>query len=169
MLRLTVAAMLLAGQAMADVTGSEMLYHNRFWSVELVSFDDGTDSCALSSFRGAVQSIIIWAGPHGVDLQVHSDNWSMADRYVTINVDVDRAGFTGTARATEGSLIVFDLAGDFLSAVALGRTLTVRNDLGERLMVYSLAGSAAAMGKLVECYAAVLTPTDPYQGRGDPT
>ena len=52
---------------------------------------------------------------------------------------------------------------DFLNEVMQGDALYLANDQGDQVGSYSLAGSRAAVGALIECVAGLKADTNPFQ------
>ena len=78
-----------------------------------------------------------------------------------------RTGWTLTAAELYLNSVRFtlpegDAAVEFLLEVAGGERLYLRNDAGEDVMNYSLAGSKASMQALIECADTIITDGNPF-------
>lgn len=161
---LAVAAALIAAPVVAQ--DSEVLYTNRAWRVEVSRFDDGTYGCVaqVSSDDGS-ESFSVWTFQEGgVRLQFYSTQWEFGEgQTADLEVQIDRRGaWTLTAAELYKNSVLFDLpAGDdgarFVREVSNGQVLYLRNDSGNDVQSYSLAGSSASINALIECEGAITT------------
>jgi hypothetical protein len=147
---------------------SEVLYSNRAWQVEVTRFEDGTYGCvAQVSSADSAESFSIWSFQEGgVRLQFYSTQWDFGEgETADLEVQIDRRGpWTLTAAELYKNSVLFDLpAGDdgarFVREVSNGTVLYLRNDSGKDVQSYSLAGSNASIGALIECEGAI-TPAN---------
>ena len=162
-------AMLAAPVAAQD---SEVLYANRAWQVEVTRFEDGTYGC-VAQVSAPGESFSIWSFQEGgVRLQFFSSQWEFGDAGETADLElqIDRRGpWTLTAAELYKNSVLFDLpAGDdgmrFVREVSNGSVLYLRNNDGEDVQSYSLAGSSASIDALVECEGAITgnAPQNPF-------
>lgn len=154
--------------AVSAASESTLLYSHKFWKVEFVAFDSGNVSCQMySESRDSSIALSIWADDTGeISFQAFNAAWSMPTRdRVTIGVDVDYHHFVEHGASTsDQSVFVENLNTKFLNAVMRGKAIAIFSDRGERLITFSLAGSAAAMAKLAECWARILpSGSDPFR------
>jgi hypothetical protein len=158
-----------AGPVLAQ--DSEVLYQNKAWQVEVSRFDDGSYACvAQVSEEG--ESFSVWSFQEGgVRLQFYSTQWEFGEGDTAdLQVQIDRRGpWTLTAAELYKNSVLFDLpAGDdgarFVREVSNGSVLYLRNDSGEDVQSYSLAGSSASIDALVECEGAITdnSPKNPF-------
>lgn len=140
------------------------------WHVEHTAGTDGSAACSLSSYGADGSRVGVWAFDYapGLTLEVSNPAWAAPARDVQISVDIGPERFSGPARVSGDILVVPDLTKDFVLAFAAGRDLTLRNADGEQILRYSLRGSAAGVGALLECWARISPPApDPF-GASDP-
>ncbi len=166
---LVLAAGLMAGPATAQ--DSEVLYSNRAWQVEVTRFDDGTYGC-VAQVSAPGESFSIWSFQEGgVRLQFYSSQWEFGEGDTAdLEVQIDRRGpWTLTAAELYKNSVLFDLPpGDdgarFVREVSNGSVLYLRNDSGEDVQSYSLAGSNSSIDALIECESAITdnSPKNPF-------
>jgi hypothetical protein len=166
---LALALGLLAGPVAAQ--DSEVLYTNRSWQVEVTRFDDGTYGC-VAQVSAPGESFSIWSFQEGgVRLQFYSTQWEFGEgETADLEVQIDRRGpWTLTAAELYKNSVLFDLPpGDdgarFVREVSNGSVLYLRNDNGEDVQSYSLAGSNASIDALIECEGAITdnSPKNPF-------
>jgi hypothetical protein len=166
------AGMILAGgaaPALAETT-SETLFRHKHWEVELVSYDDGTYAC-LAEVDAGSDSFTLWTyGDSSVRLQFYSLDWEFGDVGDTadLSVEIDRRGaWSLTAADLYMNSVLFnlpdsDLSVDFIMEVARGNTLHLRSATGEGVKDYSLAGSSASIGALIDCNDALSGGSNPF-------
>jgi hypothetical protein len=167
-----VSGMILAGvaaPALAETT-STTLFQHKHWEVELVSYDDGTYAC-LAEVDAGSDSFTLWTyGDSSVRLQFYSLDWDFGDNGETadLSVEIDRRGaWSLTAADLYMNSVLFnlpdsDLSVDFIVEVANGNTLHLRTDTGEGVKDYSLAGSSASIGALIDCNETLAGGSNPF-------
>lgn len=150
---------------------SEVLYANRAWQVEVTRFEDGTYGC-VAQVSSTDESFSIWSFQEGgVRLQFYSTAWEFGEGDTAdLEVQIDRRGpWTLTSAELYKNSVLFDLpAGDdgarFVREVSNGSVLYLRNESGEDVQSYSLAGSNASIAALIECEGAITenSPKNPF-------
>lgn len=152
---LAVVSATLAGTATAQT--SEVLFSHKHWQVEIVAYDDGSYAC-LAEVSAPGESFSIWAFQNqSIRLQFYSTQWQFDGGTANLEVQIDRRGpWTMTNAELYENSVLFDLPeGDdtvrFVLEVAQGNTLILRNETGEQVQTYSLAGSRASIDALIEC------------------
>lgn len=107
----------------------------------------------------------------GLTLFVFDPNWDIRKRAVRFLIDVDYERWTidGSAEGISVSLTMDEpnKSVRFLSQVSQGSALAVLNQDERRIALFSLAGSSAALTKLVECSNRIKL-SDPFQSKIDP-
>lgn len=155
--------------ATAEAT-SDTLYSHKHWEVEFVTFDDGSIAC-LAEVDAITDSFTIWIDPDAeMRLQFFSTSWDFGDAGDTADLGVQIDGRTGWTltdaelylNSVRFTLPQGDAAVEFLLEVAGGSRLYLRNDAGEDVMDYSLAGSRASMQVLMECADTIITDENPF-------
>ncbi|OYU40762.1 MAG: hypothetical protein CFE33_01335 [Pseudorhodobacter sp. PARRP1] len=149
------AASMAPGLAQAD---QEVLFQHKNWMVAVNSFDDGSVACQAAVDEGA-ESFTIWVfQDQSIRLQFYSTDWDFTEGDTAdLRVEVDRRGEWSLSNATlTGNSALFDLpdsdkAANFLVEVAEGRTAHLRDENGDGVRDYPLAGSKASMSALIEC------------------
>lgn len=155
----------------AQAQESEVLYAHKAWQVEVTRFDDGTFGC-VAQVSAPGESFSIWSFQQGgVRLQFYSTQWEFGEgQTADLELQVDRRGpWTLTAAELYNNSVLFDLpSGDdgmrFVREVSNGSVLYLRNDSGDDVQSYSLAGSSASIDALIECEGAIQTtsPDNPF-------
>jgi len=170
-IRLGLAAALLAASASGVVAQqSEVLFSHKHWQVSVVGWDDGSIGC-VAEVTAPGESFSIWTFPDGaVQLQFYSSAWEFGEgQTADLGVQIDRRApwsLTG-AELYQNSVLFYlpdDQAGvNFITEVARGNRLYLRDDDGSDVQNYSLAGSSASIGALVECGDVITqTPGNPF-------
>lgn len=163
------AVLIMPAVAVAEAT-SDILYSHKNWEVEFVTFDDGSIAC-LAEVDATTDSFSVWIYPSAeLRLQFYSTSWDFGDTGDTadLGVQIDRrTGWTLTDAELYLNSVLFtlpedDAAVEFLLEVANGERLYLRNDAGEDVMNYSLAGSKASMQALIECADTIITSSNPF-------
>ncbi len=159
-----------AGAAVADT--SEVLFRHKNWMVEGVTYDDGTIAC-LAEVSDPNDNFSIWVYPdQSISLQFFSTEWDFGDTdsSADLKLQVDRrADWSLTGATLHSSSVWFDLPDsdesvNFLTEIAGGSNLHLRNADGSRVMDYSLAGSAASMAAMIDCGNAISsTSSNPFK------
>ena len=148
-------ACLAPGLAQAE---QQTLFQHKNWMVAVNSFDDGSIACQAAVDEGA-ESFTIWVfQDQSVRLQFYSTDWNFTEGDTAdLQVEVDRRGEWSLSNATlTGNSALFDLPDSdkgvkFLVEVAEGRTAHLRDENGDGVRDYPLAGSKASMQALIEC------------------
>lgn len=148
---------------------SERLYANKAWTVDGITFDDGSVAC-LAEVSDPGESFSIWVFPdRTIRLQFYSQDWNFTDGDTAdLEVEIDRRSpwtLTG-ANLTQNS-VLFDLPDadesvNFVVEVARGNTLHLRSNSGEEVRSYSLAGSSSSISALVDCGNAISADGNPF-------
>jgi hypothetical protein len=169
--RLALIGVLAAFGAPVAAQDSQVLYSNKAWQVEVSKFDDGSFGCVAQVSEGG-ESFSVWAFQEGgVRLQFYSSQWEFGEGDTAdLQVQIDRRGpWTLTAAELYKNSVLFDLpAGDdgarFVREVSNGSVLYLRNDSGDDVQSYSLAGSSASIDALIECESAITdnSPKNPF-------
>ena len=171
MQRTAVAALLtgaLAGTVRAEAS-SEVLMSVKDWEVRVVGFDDGTITCLAQVTHGPV-SFSMWSGADElVELQFYDESWDLGEgQSADLQVQIDNYGAWNLTNAELHLQSVFFNIPDsqdgvgFMNEVMQGDGLYLANDKGDQVGSYSLAGSRAAVGALIECVAALKADTNPF-------
>lgn len=166
-----VAAALVAFGGGAEAQESEVLFSHKHWQVSVVGWDDGSIGC-VAEVTAPGESFSIWTFPDGaVQLQFYSSAWSFGEgQTADLGVQIDRrAPWSLTGAELYQNSVLFYLPGDqagtnFISEVARGNRLYLRDDDGSDVQNYSLAGSSASIGALIECGDVITnrTPGNPF-------
>jgi hypothetical protein len=165
------AAVIEAGTGMAGAQESEILFSHKHWQVSIVGWDDGSVGC-VAEVKAPGESFSIWTFPDGaVQLQFYSTAWEFGEgQTADLGVQVDRRApwsLTG-AELYQNSVLFFlpdDQAGvNFITEVARGNRLFLRDADGADVQDYSLAGSSASIGALIDCGDVITkrTPGNPF-------
>jgi hypothetical protein len=172
-LGMVLAAGLIAGSAgMADAQQSEVLFSHKHWQVSVVGWDDGSVGC-VAEVKAPGESFSIWTFPDGaVQLQFYSTAWEFGEgQTADLGVQIDRRSpwsLTG-AELYQNSVLFYlpssDAGANFINEVARGNRLYLRSDDGSDVQNYSLAGSSASIGALVDCGNVITkqTPGNPFK------
>lgn len=151
---------------------SQTVFQHKHWQVDVVGFDDGSFAC-LAKVDAVSDSFTIWVYQDGsVRLQFYSTAWSFGEGD-TANLQVQigtRAPWNLTGADLYQNSILFYLPDNkqgvnFITEVARGNRLYLRNDRGQPVVDYSLAGSSASIQALVECSDAIQgnTSSNPFK------
>ena len=171
-IRLGLAAAFVAASSSGEVAQqSEVLFSHKHWQVSVVGWDDGSIGC-VAEVTAPGESFSIWTFPDGaVQLQFYSSAWEFGEgQTADLGVQIDRRApwsLTG-AELYQNSVLFYlpdDQAGvNFITEVARGNRLYLRDDDGSDVQNYSLAGSSASIGALVECGDVITqkTPGNPF-------
>lgn len=165
------AAFVAAASSGAVAQQSEVLFSHKHWQVSVVGWDDGSIGC-VAEVTAPGESFSIWTFPDGaVQLQFYSSAWEFGEgQTADLGVQIDRRApwsLTG-AELYQNSVLFYlpdDQAGvNFITEVARGNRLYLRDDDGSDVQNYSLAGSSASIGALVECGDVITqkTPGNPF-------
>ena len=165
------AAFVAASSSGAVAQQSEVLFSHKHWQVSVVGWDDGSIGC-VAEVTAPGESFSIWTFPDGaVQLQFYSSAWEFGEgQTADLGVQIDRrAPWSLTGAEVYQNSVLFYLPGDqagvnFITEVARGNRLYLRDDDGSDVQNYSLAGSSASIGALVECGDVITqkTPGNPF-------
>lgn len=139
--------------------------------MSIVSWDDGSVGC-VAEVKAPGESFSIWTFPDGaVQLQFYSTAWDFGEgQTADLGVQIDRRApwsLTG-AELYQNSVLFYlpdnDAGGNFVGEVARGNRLYLRADDGSDVQNYSLSGSSASIGALVDCSDVITkkTPGNPF-------
>jgi hypothetical protein len=136
---------------------SETVFSHKQWEVQVVGFDDGTFGCVAQVVRPR-GTFSIWIFQNDTArLQFYSDEWKFDAGNADLEIQIDRRGkWTLTNAELYENSVLFDLPDSrdgvrFMREVAGGKTLFLRDDNGEGVRQFTLAGSSASMRALAEC------------------
>ena len=153
---LTLTAGVLATPAAAEI-GTTRLYEAEPWIVEY-QVDEGRGYMACLMIRYSPDAILSFrmerhdASTGFMSLHVMDLSWNAAPRKVPIYVDIDDRRFSRVAHVDGSSLFAGSIGAELMLAVAGGNAIAISNAEGQRLLSYSLRGSSAAAGALVDCW-----------------
>jgi hypothetical protein len=165
------AALITATVGIAGAQESEILFSRKHWQVEVVGWDDGSVGC-VAQVSAPGESFSIWTFPDGaVQLQFYSTAWEFGEgQTADLEVQIDRRSpwsLTG-AELYKNSVLFYlpdSQAGvNFITEVARGNRLYLRDADGSDVQNYSLSGSSASIGALVDCGDVIQnrTPGNPF-------
>jgi len=164
-------ALITAVASDAGAQQSEVLFSHKHWQVSVVGWDDGSVGC-VAEVTAPGESFSIWTFADGaVQLQFYSSAWEFGEgETADLGVQVDRRSpwSLTDAELYQNSVLFFlpdDQAGvNFITEVARGNRLYLRDADGADVQNYSLAGSSASIGALVECGEVItdVTPSNPF-------
>lgn len=171
-IRIGLAAALLAAWAgVANAQQVDVLFSHKHWQVAGVTWEDGSIGCQ-AEVSAPGESFAIWTLQDGtVSLQFFSTQWSFTDGDTAdLQVQIDRrAPWTLTGARLSQNSVYFPIPGtddgaNFISEVARGNRLYLRDSDGTDVKDYSLAGSSASITALLECgtYISDTTPGNPF-------
>lgn len=158
-----------AGALPAVADRTDVLYTNKSWQVEGVTFDDDSYAC-LAEVSDPGESFSIWIFPdQAIRLQFYSEDWDFGDSgKADLEVEIDhRSPWSLSDADLTGSSVLFDLpegkkSVNFVLEVAKGSTLHLRSADGTPVKDYSLAGSASSISKLLDCGTAISGTSNPF-------
>lgn len=136
-----------------------MLFQHKHWEVEHVLFDDGTTAC-YAEVDATSDSFTVWGYPNGdLKLQFYSTSWDFGESGDTADIQLqigNESPWNLNSADLYKNSILFNLPDSndsvrFLTEVAGGNRLYLRSGNGDPVMDYSLAGSRAAMGAMINC------------------
>lgn len=161
-------ACFLAPAASAEAT-SETLLTVKDWVVRVVGFDDGTISCLAQVTHGPI-SFSMWSGADElVELQFYDESWDLGQgQTANLKVQVDNRAVWNLSNAElHLQSVFFNIPDsndgiDFMNEVMAGDVLYLGNADGDEQARYSLAGSRAAVGALIDCVSALKSDTNPF-------
>ncbi|MEM7438182.1 MAG: hypothetical protein AAF393_01190 [Pseudomonadota bacterium] len=142
------------------------LFRKGSWQVKVVAFDDAQIKCEAQVVNGN-SSFSIWAdGINAARLQFYDRDWTLGQGSADVIVRIDRRPKwdLSNARLNKQS-VLFDLPNDrdgnrFIGEVRNGRVVYLGSAGGREVGRWSLSGSSAAVGALIDC-------VDLIRDRGD--
>lgn len=148
---------LVAAGSVVEAAESRTLFTHKRWEVRVVAFDDGKLKC-VAQVNANNSSFAIWAdGQAPARLQFFDKRWNLGQTNADIVVRVDRRPKWDlfNARLNQNS-VLFDLPNDtdgrrFVNEVRRGRVIYLGNNQGREVGRWSLSGSSAAVGALIDC------------------
>ncbi len=148
---------------------SEVIFSHKAWEVQLVGFDDGSVSCVAQVSDGN-RTFSMWSDASElVRLQFYDDSWDLGEGGTAdLAVEVDSRGvWTLTNAELYLQSVLFDIPDSddgirFMSEVMGGQTLYLSNEDGEQVESYSLSGSRASVGMLIECVNGLKAGGNPF-------
>jgi hypothetical protein len=157
-----------AAAAQAE-TQSEVIFQRGAWDVQVVSFDDGTQSCVANTYQGG-DSFSVWGDADDlIKLQFYSEAWDFGEGdTANLEVEIDRRSpWTMTNAELYLQSVLFNIPDSdagvrFLTEVMNGRTLFLRNESGEGVQSFALSGSSASIQSLIDCVDALGRPANPF-------
>lgn len=143
--------------SVADALESRTVFTHKSWVVKVVAFDNAEVKCEAQVSNGN-SSFSIWAdGVNSVRLQFYDQDWDLGQSSADVITRIDRRPKWDlyNARLNQQS-VLFDLPNDndgnrFLGEVRRGRVIYLGNRNGKEVGRWSLSGSSAAVGALVDC------------------
>ena len=164
-------ALIAASAGGAGAQESEILFSHKHWQVSIVGWDDGSVGC-VAEVKAPGESFSIWTFPDGaVQLQFYSTAWEFGEgQTADLGVQIDRRApwsLTG-AELYQNSVLFYlpdDQAGvNFITEVARGNRLYLRDADGTDVQNYSLSGSSASISALIDCGDVITkrTPGNPF-------
>ncbi len=160
---------LLSPVAVRAEAQSEVIFAHKAWEVRVVGFEDGTISCLAQMTDGA-RSFTLWADAEAtVQLQFYDESWDLGEggtANLVVTVDSRSPWNLSNADLARQSVFFTLPAGDdglnFIKEVMRGRTLYLNAEDGDSVENYSLAGSSASIGALIDCIDALKSDTNPF-------
>jgi hypothetical protein len=170
--RMSLAAALFATSVGgASAQQSEVLFSHKHWQVSIVGWDDGSVGC-VAEVTAPGESFSVWTFPDGaVQLQFYSTAWEFGQgQTADLGVQIDRrAPWSLTGAELYQNSVLFYLPDSqqgvqFITEVARGNRLYLRDADGVDVQNYSLAGSSASISALVDCGDVITkrTPGNPF-------
>jgi hypothetical protein len=175
-----VVALFAASCQSVAATETTRLFTHKAWAVDLL-YGDSEPFCRAGTRArdGTFLNIVAYPNYHLV-VHLYNVNWRIfggAYRHVIADVDYER--WSGDAEvAPSGQSLFVEMGGaevavNFLTDLTTGNAMALYNEDMHRIAMFSLAGSSAAVAKLMECWGRVLPRegADPFIGtsaRGDP-
>ncbi len=166
------AALIAASVGGAEAQQSEVLFSHKHWEVSIVGWDDGSVGC-VAEVKAPGESFSIWTFPDGaVQLQFYSTAWEFGEgQTADLGVQIDRrAPWSLTGAELYQNSVLFYLPDDqsgvnFITEVARGNRLYLRDADGTDVQNYSLSGSSASIQALVDCGDVITqkTPGNPFK------
>lgn len=173
-MRCVLTAMVLALSSAASLADTTVLLEHKAWRVEhFYDSEDGSQICTAGATTGPISLDLIATDQGALALGLHNPEWRMPTgeaRSLILDADFER--WTATATVADTAFLLAEV-GDAETATALladlgaSTALAVYNTDMRRIATFSLAGSQAAVLKLVECWSRIYRPldrTDPFLG-----
>lgn len=164
------AVALAAGVATAEAEAtSEVLFTHKAWEVRVVGLDDGSVSCVAQVSDGA-RAFSLWSDAQQlVSLQFYDESWDMGEgETADLQLQIDRRPVWSLSNAELYKQSVFFNIPDssdgvnFMNEVMAGNVLYLGNADGTSVESYSLAGSRAAIGAMIDCVGALGADANPF-------
>jgi hypothetical protein len=165
------AALIAAMGSSATAQQSEVLFSHKHWQVSIVGWDDGSVGC-VAEVTAPGESFSVWTFPDGaVQLQFYSTAWEFGEgQTADLGVQIDRrAPWSLTGAELYQNSVLFYLPDSqqgvqFITEVARGNRLYLRDADGSDVQNYSLSGSSASISALVDCGDVIAnrTPGNPF-------
>ncbi len=158
--------LLMGATSVAQATDSRTIFTHKQWEVRVVAFDDAKVKCvAQVNTKGS--SFAVWAdGVTPARLQFFSQDWNLGQGSADVVVRIDRRPKWDLTNANlNQQSVLFDLPNDndgrrFINEVRRGNVIRLGNARGNEVGRWSLSGSSAAVGKLIECVDLLQTDQD---------
>lgn len=168
-----------AAPAFGSEFDTQVLFSHKAWSVEVThDASDGTLWCNAETTNRNGQSFNVLTFDNGyAAVGIYDSRWKLRKRPISFIIDIDYSRWnidgTGEDQSVSIGLTDSEKAGDFLQELSDGAAVAVYNADEKRIASFSLAGSSAALLKLMECWEAIqdVSPTqnsDPFQSSKDP-
>jgi len=157
----------------ADEFDSKTLFRKGAWAVELThNTSNGRLWCTARTDNNFGQTFSLTAYQNSqLTLFVFDNSWNIASRPLRFFVDVDYSRWTmdGQGDNISVSLTMNDpkTAVDFLEDLMAGNAVSVSNANEQKLAVFSLSGSYAAITNLFSCWESI-DNSDPFTSNADP-
>lgn len=152
---------------------SKLLSTYGAWTVKAVKYDDGTRSC-VADIDNSPKSFAIYAFVDAkitLRIQFYDNTWDFGEGTGTnMTVTIDSLGpwnLTNVELYKQSALFYLPDEGSsssFLSDVKRGNVLYMNSENGKLAAQYSLTGSAASIGALMDCASALKSGTDFFAG-----
>lgn len=159
----------MSGVAWADAT-SETVYQLKSWEVLFVTYDDQSNACLAQVSDGSDSFAIIADPSAAIRLQFYSDSWDFGEGDTAdLEVEIDnRSPWSLSNAELYKHSVLFDIPDSdagvkFVTEVMRGNALHLRNDQGEDVVNYSLAGSSASIGAMIDCVDRLGQSKNPFK------
>jgi hypothetical protein len=173
-MRCVLAAIGLVLSSVASFADTTVLLEHKAWRVEH-HYDpaDASQICTAGSATGPISLDLIATDQGALALGLYNPEWRMPTgetRALILDADFER--WTATATIADTALLLAEVgdaetAAELLADLGASTALAVSNTDMRRIATFSLAGSHAAVLKLVECWSRIYRPldrTDPFLG-----
>lgn len=158
----------LSFKAFADQYETDVLFRKGSWYVELTNnTNTGGMWCSAETENGNDQTFSLTAYDNdSISLFVFDQSWEIEERDIEFQVDIDRSQWTvhgeGSGIGISSTMDDTDQSVRFLKQLMSGNRVTVKNARGDRIAVFSLNGSYAAISNLMSCWGRITGPSDPF-------